>query len=64
MSREYNKKAIYGGQKNRAISITSNVPERAEEPINCKTPCCYGRGHGVCFPCWQKMLSEVRHGKQ
>lgn len=29
-------------------------------PANCREPCCYGRGHNICFPCYQELMKSRR----
>ncbi len=29
-------------------------------PVNCREPCCYGRGRNFCFPCYQELMKNRR----
>ena len=34
--------------------------ESVPMPVNCREPCCYGRGTNFCFPCYRELLKNGR----
>lgn len=38
-----------------------NSESKEVMPLNCKTPCPYGRTKPFCFPCMKKILDESKN---
>lgn len=41
-------------------AVPHTVAEGCPMPVNCKKPCCYGRGKSFCFPCYQELMKTRR----
>ena len=62
MSAEFNKRKVCTGD-----SIPGTVMggrEGQSHPRNCSNECVYGRGRDFCFPCYAKIMQEMRAKKQ
>ncbi len=62
MSIEFNKRKVSTGSSVPGTVIGGGVG--ASHPQNCGSECPYGRGRDFCFPCYAKIMQEMRAKKQ
>ena len=62
MSAEFNKRKVCTGDT-ASGSVIGGRPQESH-PRNCAHECPYGRGRDFCFPCYAKILKEMRENKK
>lgn len=62
MSAEFNKRKVCTGASVPGSVIGGRTQE--SHPRNCAHECPYGRGRDFCFPCYAKILKEMRENKK
>ncbi len=58
MSAEYNKKRVSIGSEVPGAVIAGRAS--VSHPKNCSHECVYGKGRDFCFPCYKKIMDEMR----
>ncbi len=61
MSDSYNRKKYGKGISFGGIHGMKGTAEAL--PMNCKTPCPYGRSRAFCFPCYAQIMHDMKISK-